>query len=319
MGEIVTVANFARAETARYFAQAVVAGAFGRMTHYRRFPRVERQNVIRMNFDTLYSTGVFDVTEPVTVHLPDPGGRYVSLVVINQDHHVALLTSEPGDYVIDQEVCGSRYAMVVVRILVDATDPDDLAAVHALQDQISTEQSDSGSYEPDDWDVASLDEVRRILLELDHHVDSEDRRRFGAEDEVHPVSHLVASASGWGGLPDRHVRYVYVYPTQDSGEQSYQMRVSDVPCDGFWSITVYNARGYVEANDAGVYSLNDLNTVAETPGGDVLIHLGGDPSLPNHLPIMAGWNYIFRIYLPHDSVLNGEWQPPHIVAITQRS
>lgn len=97
------------------------------------------------------------------------------------------------------------------------------------------------------------------------------------------------------------------------------MRVAEVPCDGFWSITVYNARGYVEASDAGVYSLNDLNVVPETPGGDVVIHLGGDASLPNHLPIMVGWNYVFRIYLPHASVLNGEWRPPDIVAVTPRA
>ena len=38
----------------------------------------------------------------------------------------------------------------------------------------------------------------------------------------------------------------------------HKLTVKDVPVDGFWSISVYNAKGYFEKNDLNAYSLNSL-------------------------------------------------------------
>ena len=40
------------------------------------------------------------------------------------------------------------------------------------------------------------------------------------------------------------------------------------------------------------------------------INFGGDPSLPNHLPIMEGWNYVVRLYQPGPQILDGSWTFP---------
>ncbi len=46
-----------------------------------------------MNRDTLYSAAVFDLDAgPVTIALPDAGGRFQSMQVINQDHYTPLVT-----------------------------------------------------------------------------------------------------------------------------------------------------------------------------------------------------------------------------------
>lgn len=70
---IVTRDNFVRAETDFHFAQTVRGGGLGRLVHRRDMVPVDRQGVVRMNRDTLYSAGVFDLAAaPVTITLPIP-------------------------------------------------------------------------------------------------------------------------------------------------------------------------------------------------------------------------------------------------------
>lgn len=73
----VTVDNFTRAETDHYLAaNAKTLGGLGRFQHSREPTAIDRQTVIRMNRDTLYSFAVFDLAAgPVTLSLPDAGKR----------------------------------------------------------------------------------------------------------------------------------------------------------------------------------------------------------------------------------------------------
>ena len=68
----VTADNFVRAETDLYFGSTVKeAGGTGKFHHNRAPTPIDRQLVIRMNRDTLYSAAVFDLDAgPVTVTLP---------------------------------------------------------------------------------------------------------------------------------------------------------------------------------------------------------------------------------------------------------
>jgi hypothetical protein len=158
-----------------------------------------------------------------------------------------------------------------------------------------------------DYDTASLDATRKALLELAKHLGSFDHA-FGAKRDVDPVRHLVATAAGWGGLPDREARYLGVEPALPVGE--YKLTVRDVPVDGFWSISVYNAEGFFEANDRQAYSVNNITATANDDGS-VTVHFGGcGDDRPNCLPIMGGWNYTVRLYRPRPEVLDGSWTFP---------
>ena len=84
----VTVDNFCRAESDNYFARFVKEGGFGKFKHERELAEIDRQTVIRLNRDTLYSFGVFDLEAgPVTVTLPDAGQRYMAVQVIDEDQY----------------------------------------------------------------------------------------------------------------------------------------------------------------------------------------------------------------------------------------
>src|SRR5882757_4663158 len=85
----VTVDNFARAESDLYFGSMVKDGALGKFLHRREPAAIDNQTVIRLNRDTLYSSAVFDLDAgPLTITLPDAGKRFMSLMVINEDHYV---------------------------------------------------------------------------------------------------------------------------------------------------------------------------------------------------------------------------------------
>jgi hypothetical protein len=83
----VNVHNFTRAETDVYFSRTAKSGSFGRLGHRRAPASIDEQDVVRMNRDTLYSSGVFDLeAAPVTITLPDPGQRFMSMLAVSQDH-----------------------------------------------------------------------------------------------------------------------------------------------------------------------------------------------------------------------------------------
>ena len=88
------------------------------------------------------------------------------------------------------------------------------------------------------------------------------------------MHHLIGSAAGWGGLPDAEATYVGFSPGLPVGE--YELTVgADVPVDGFWSISVYNAEGYFEPNERDAYSVNSI-TAARNDDGSVTVRFGGD-------------------------------------------
>ena len=93
----VNIDNFVRAESDRMFASFVAeAGGVNRLSHHRAPTPVDDQPVIRMNRDTLYSAAIVDISEGARVTLPDAGGRYVSVMVVNQDHYLNRILHRAG-------------------------------------------------------------------------------------------------------------------------------------------------------------------------------------------------------------------------------
>ena len=307
--------NFIRAESDQYFGNIVRAGGLGVFVHFRDFGPLDDQLVVRQNRDTLYSAAVFDLDAgPVSITLPDAEGRFRSLQVITQDHFVPEVSYTAGTLTFDRETIGTRYMMVALRTLVNPNDPSDLAAVHALQDGVVVEQAGTGTFDVPDWDAVSQKAVRDALVALFATL-PESRGMFGAEGEVDPVRRLIGSAAAWGGNPEREALYLTVNPSANDGQTVHRLTVRDVPVDGFWSITVYNAEGYFTPNAQNAYSVNDVTAVKDDDGS-VTVQFGGcDGSVRNCLPITPGWNYLVRLYRPRPEILDGTWAFPEAQSV----
>ena len=306
----VTADNFVRAESDLYFGSIVKDGGFGKFNHKRELTPIDNQTVIRMNRDTLYSGAVFDLDAgPVTITLPDAGARFISMQAISEDHYTLQVDYKPGSYSLTRDKVGTRYVVAALRMLVDPSNLKDIDEVHALQDAVNVSQASSGRFEVPNWDPVSQKKVRDALSVLGTTVpDSE--HMFGTKDQVEPVRHLIGSAIAWGGNPTTEATYLNVTPAHNDGETIHRLTVRNVPVDAFWSISVYNARGYFERNPQNLYSLDSI-TANKTRDGSVTVQFGGcNGRIPNCLPITAGWNYIVRLYRPRTEILNGKWTFP---------
>jgi hypothetical protein len=306
----VTADNFRRAESDMYFAATVQEEAFGKFNHHRELTPIDKQTVIRPNRDTLYSAAVFDLDAgPVTITMPNAGLRFMSLQVIDEDQYTPAVFYGAGNYTLSKDRLGTRYVLVGLRTLVNPNDANDVAKVYDLQDAVKVDQQNAGHFEVSNWDRGSQKKVRDALLVLGSTI-ADTKQTFGPRDEVDPVRHLIGTAMAWGGNPEEDALYLNVVPAENDGKTIYKLTVKDVPVDGFWSISVYNADGYFEPNEDDAYTVNNM-TARRNTDGSVTVQFGGcGGKLSNCLPIMPGWNYLVRLYRPHLEILDGRWTFP---------
>ena len=308
---IVNVDNFVRAETAFQFDRAlslVEGGEVNKFVHFRNPTPLDKQTVIRMNRDTYYSAAIVDISKGATLTIPETNGRYVSTMIVNEDHYINKVYHKPGTYKLSMKEFGTPYVMVSVRTLVNSFDTVDVKKVWAIQDGITVKAKSAKPYTHPNYDKASYEATYKPLLDLSKGM-ADTKRMFGKKEEVDQVRHLLGTAFGWGGLPEYEAYYLTVEPNLPVG--AYELTVKDVPVDAFWSISSYNKDGYFEKNEYNAYSVNNITGNANEDGS-FTVHFGGDPKSSNYLHITEGWNYVVRLYMPRKEVLDGSWVFPSV-------
>ena len=171
---VVTDENYAQAESEIIFAgyiQKIAAATgtngMGVWMHLREGADPKDRTIMRINFDTLYSFAIVDLTEDAVLTMPETNGRYQSAWFITDEHYNPTAFIEPGTYTLTQEDMGRRYIFIGMRIQVNVADPADLTIVHELQDQLVLEQKDTGEFVPSaDWDMEEVLAMRAKYQEL---------------------------------------------------------------------------------------------------------------------------------------------------------
>lgn len=156
----VTAETFIRAETDRMFHDiAKQAGVVNTLYHFRSLTPLDKQTVIRMNKDALYSMGVVDTDGGATITVPEiPNGRYASVYLVNNDHYVPFVIYDPGVHNLPTD---TKYLGLGLRIQI--FDPDDLEErkfVNALQDQFVITANSADPLPALEWDPQSLNALR---------------------------------------------------------------------------------------------------------------------------------------------------------------
>jgi hypothetical protein len=310
---LVNVDNFVRAETAAQMDRGLLApgAAINKFVHFRNPTPLDTQNVIRMNRDTLYSYALVDISKGARLTIPELDGRYVSVMVINEDHYINKVYDAAGTYKLKMKQFDTPYVTIVARTLVNASDPADIKKTNALQDQIIIKAASDKPYTHPNYDEESYKATYDALIQLGRGI-SDFEGAFGKEEDVREVRHLIGTASGWGGLPEEEAYYVNVEPNLPVG--AYQLTVKDVPVDAFWSVSLYNKEGFFQENEYDAYSVNNLSGTPNKDGS-FTIHFGGDPKSVNYLHLTEGWNYLIRFYQPRMEILEGTWTFPKVAPV----
>ena len=305
---LVNADNYARAEAAFQFEGMVKrTGGTNKLAHVRQPIPIDRQRNMQMNRDTIYSSAVVDISKGASVSFPDSGDRYMSIAIVNQDNYTTAVYHGGEDIELTVQEHGTPFVAVIARVLIDANDPQDIKIANGLQDQIDITARSSRKYQRANYDSGSRNTTRELFRQLGAGLGDASFCN-GKESEVKETRHKICAAIGWGGLPTYEV--VYVKNNEKRALGDYQLQLKDVPVEGFWSISIYNDKGYFQENEYDAYSIN--NVIAEpNADGSFTINFGEHKNgRKNFLPIMEGWSYVARLYLPSKDVQEGRWTFP---------
>ena len=288
----VTLENYKIAESDLAFYNITKLVGTGKFFH---FPveefDLDNQTVVRMNQDTVYSGDILNVSEGASITLPETDGRYMSAMVVQNDHYIDQVFKNPGKYEIKAD---TDFVMVALRTRIDPNDPADRNKVRALQNAVELSFNATEPHVMPNYDMEQLVEIRDELAEEAAALGSLNNMQ-GARGTVDERMHLLGTAAGWGLLPDANARYLSY--GQEDGQGCFKANYLVPPFNegGFFSITMYDADGWMFSKQA---MLNEYNIEFNEDGTfDAFFGDCGEDA-KNNLPIVDGWNFLMRVYEP---------------------
>jgi hypothetical protein len=303
----VTPETYIRAESDRQFGViAKMAGGVNQFYHFRRPTPLDKQNVVRMNRDTLYSMGIVDTSQGATITVPElPRDRYVSVYLVDNDHYCPFVIYTSGTHELPRD---TPYLGVGVRIQVfDPNDEDEIALINGLQDQFIINANSAEPLPEFKWDLQTLkaltDQYERDSIQY-----SSWKGMMGPRGQVDEKTRHVAAAAAWGLFPEWDATYLNYSGGHDHRvchRATYQVPENEA----FWSITVYGNDGFMKGDNNIVNSSN----VKLNADGTFTVYFGSAEAcgeVPNRLDTTEGWNFLMRIYRPGKSVLEGAYKLP---------
>jgi hypothetical protein len=310
----VTPEAYIRAESDRQFGLIVrMAGGVNQLYHFRHPTPLDKQNIVRMNRDTLYSMGIVDTSKGATITVPViPTDRYASVYLVDNDHYCPFVIYDSGIHELPRD---TQYLGIGVRIQVfNPTDTDELALVNKLQDQFIIQSNSADPLPEFNWDIQSLIELT-VQYEKDSAQYSSWQGMMGPRGKVDEQTRHIAAAAAWGLFPEWDATYLNYSDGQDyriCHKATYQVPENEA----FWSITVYGSDGFMKSDNNIVNSSN----VKLNADGTFTVYFGSVETcgnVANRLDTTEGWNFLMRIYRPGKSVLEGAYKLPVARPITE--
>ncbi len=139
-----------------------------------------------------------------------------------------------------------------------------------------------------------------------------------------------AASVAFGVNVEKNVVYPFAFLDASGepldGAASYILRFSpndEPPTDFLWSLTLYDADGYLVRNECGKYGVRSDEPLKRNPDGSVEILIQHDKpqgDTINWIPAPRGpFVLAMRVYRPTEKALNGAWTPPAIQKIQRET
>ena len=296
-GRMVTPEIYPTDETSRQLLKNQDLAGVNNFLHKRQLTPTDNQPVVRMNRDTYYSMAVIDVSKGASITMPEiPDGKYMSVQPVTEDHRIQAMRYGPGTFELTTHKGTHLY--IVVRL--DATFTE--AEAMEIQDKMSISANSNTKFSATPVNEQSFTEVEDALKAKIPELVKRDgvtalKGMFtDPGDESAELftqeKYEVGAAVGWGGAQWKD--NVYELSGNYDANTCYQMTFEDPDNLAFWSITVYDKKGFM-FNDLANYS---SNTATANADGTYTISFGCGEDAPNNIET-ANPSGVFNLGVRH--------------------
>jgi hypothetical protein len=300
----VTMENFATAETHRYLNDFTKQGAVNKFIHEDQVAvPLDKQTIIRSNIDMFYSHAVVDVSEGAQITLPNSDGRFRVVQVVDANGYTPDVLYDEGTYELKSN-SGAKYVYLLMRTAADPEDKNDQDVARKLMQSTVIKSKGNKQFVSEyNFDENEIVEMRDRIIQEGGKKYTDSFGAFGDVDDIKDHEKFIyGAAAGWGGLPEKEAVYWPIAP--NLGDKCAVLTIEPPPVNRYWSITVYDEKGWL-ANES---PLRNINNTTPNDDGTLTFHFGcGDDAL-NNLPITSNWTYVLRMYGPKEDVLNGSYK-----------
>jgi len=296
-GRIVTPESYPTNETSRQILKSQDLVGVNNFSHKPQLTPTDMQPVVRMNRDTYYSMAVIDVSKGASITMPEiPEGKYMSIQPVTEDHRIQAMKYGAGTF--DLTTHAGTHLYVIIRL--DATFTE--AEAKEIHDKMSISANSSNSFTAMPVNEESFTAVEDALKAKMPSViarDGVDALKGMFTDPRDSSNELftqekseLGAALGWGGA--QMVDNIYELSGNYAADRCYQLTFEDPKNLAFWSITVYDKKGFM-FNDLANFSSNTAQANAD---GTYTISFGCGADSPNNLKI-ANPSEVFNIAVRH--------------------
>jgi hypothetical protein len=308
-GVIVTEDNYPTFETSRQLVKIQDDVGVNKFDHKRLLTPTDQQPVVRMNRDTYYSFSVVDVSKGAVVTLPEvpelPGGTYMSLEVVTEDHRVQAMKYGAGTFNLTAHEGDHVYALVRLDARFSVEE------ANAIQDKMSITAKSKKPFDTVQVDKKSFHAIENGLKAqmpglmktnpAEATIGMFTAPTDSSEELFTKKKYAIGAAIGWGGaqLVDNLYEVSGNYPM----DKCHQATFEDPKDKAFWSFTVYDKKGFMFNDLANLSSM----TAKPNKDGTYTISLGCGKDAINNIETdnpTGVFNLAIRHYIPSDRVRN---------------
>ncbi|MGB0936527.1 MAG: DUF1254 domain-containing protein [Colwellia sp.] len=317
-GTVVTEDNYPTLETARQMVKNQDLVGVNNLLHKRVLTPTDLQPVVRMNRDTYYSMAVVDVSKGAYITMPEiPKGMYMSVEAITEDHRVQPMVYGAGTFNLTTHKGDHVY--LVIRL--DARFSKE--EVIKYQDQMTITANSDKTFTTVHADKKSFYETEHGLKAKAPALlaSSPLEATFGmftaptdaSKELFTKEKYAMGAALGWGGA--QLVDNLYELSPNYPADVCHQMTFEDPKNKAFWSVTVYDKKGFMFGDLANQSS----NTATPNKDGTYTVSFGCGGDAINNIPTKNAtgvFNLAMRHYIPSDKVrIDGYRLIPFVKAV----
>lgn len=306
-GKSVNFLTAVPAESELMFKSAITrAGGINKFDHSRKPATVETQRIVRSQSDMLYSHGVFDASNSLSVSMPERMTGYHSVHLFDANHGQlgVVYAGETLEVSPDDISTTDKHIYAMMRTSTDKG----VEVANQAQDQVKIVVNSGTPYNGPGYDEVQLVQTKRVLAGVAGIVKAKTAYSYELEPDtvmlkdgmdIDKYNYVFASLLGWGLMPNNDAYYPQlVLKENDCTVVNFPKPPVQYDKGGYWSFTAYGLDGYLHNNNSVISNYlakpnSDGSYTVNVGNGEKCKTLANNVDMPK-----GGASISLRLYRP---------------------